>query len=315
MPVRLTTTVNKISSLHNSVNSTLLCDLYQYMKSNGASDSHQNNCLKTLLAFATFIGPNKSFYDITRKEHITAFLDTKVKSSAEDPDRKWITTWNDYLGDIKYFFRWLINQKMKEIDEGKNEDEVLPVNWETPTFVQIMKKKTKRLSPYSNTEIWDLDELLTIVKYEHSLRNKAALTLFWDLNGRNHEITTLKVGNIRLSNDLKMQILAHNGIISEESTMQRKPSVLNCYRCSLVNVVESKFCSGCSYPLYPDAYDEIKANEDLKLRNMQEQYERDLKSIREEMNQQFGQIMSIIRHNPKLSQIKPEVLLRNSVIE
>jgi integrase/recombinase XerD len=82
MPVRITTTVNKISSLHNSTNPTLLCDLYQYMKSNGASDSHQNNCLKTLLAFATFIGPNKSFYDITRKEQITAFLDTRIKSSA-----------------------------------------------------------------------------------------------------------------------------------------------------------------------------------------------------------------------------------------
>jgi len=28
-------------------------------------------------------------------------LDTKIKSPDDDPDKRWITTWNDYLGDIK----------------------------------------------------------------------------------------------------------------------------------------------------------------------------------------------------------------------
>jgi hypothetical protein len=46
MPVKLTTTVKKIASIPNSINSTLLNEFYQYMKSNGASDSHQNNNLK-----------------------------------------------------------------------------------------------------------------------------------------------------------------------------------------------------------------------------------------------------------------------------
>ena len=41
------------------------------------------------------------------------------------------------------------------------------------------------------------DELLSIIKYEPYKRNKAALTLFWDLNGRNHEITILKLKHIR----------------------------------------------------------------------------------------------------------------------
>jgi hypothetical protein len=34
--------------------------------------------------------------------------------------------------------------------------------------------------------------------YELYLRNKAALTLFWDLGARNHEITLLKIKHIRL---------------------------------------------------------------------------------------------------------------------
>jgi hypothetical protein len=36
----------------------------------------------------------------------------------------------------------------------------------TPAFAKIKEKKTKRLSPYSETEIWDRDELLLVFKYE-----------------------------------------------------------------------------------------------------------------------------------------------------
>jgi hypothetical protein len=60
------------------------------------------------------------------------------------------------------------------------------------------RKRNKRLSPYSPTEIWDRDELLTIIKYERKRRNKAALALFWDLDARNHEVTMLQIKNLRL---------------------------------------------------------------------------------------------------------------------
>jgi hypothetical protein len=36
-----------------------------------------------------------------------------------------------------------------------------------------------------------------IIKYEPELRNKAILTLFWDLDARNHEITALRIRDIR----------------------------------------------------------------------------------------------------------------------
>ena len=63
-----------------------MTEFYQYMKNNGASDSHTNNSLKTNMAFAKFLGPDHSFYDVKRKEQITAFLDKKIKSIEEDPD-------------------------------------------------------------------------------------------------------------------------------------------------------------------------------------------------------------------------------------
>ena len=118
----------------------------------------------------------------------------------------------------------------------------------------------------------------------------------------------------RMGDNLKNQILLRNGIISEESAAaHRKPSVICCARCSLVNAIDNKFCSKCSYPLTPQAYEEIKASEDLKLKSMEEKHEQDMKTMREEMNQQFTQIMSMIQQNPQLAHIKPEALTTKTI--
>ena len=328
----------------------------------------------------------------------------------KDPDKRWIRTWNDYLQRIKYFFRWLYNQKEAET-KGL---EALPTSdWTTPVFVQIKEKRTNRISPYLESELWERDEILTVIKYEPYKRNKAALSLLWDLNARNHEVALLKIKHIRLrdkygegeipcesktgtgpislscsfpyvrdwlnehpfrnegdarlicnlvtgapikpdilctvmkqlkkrivrllgngtiiddserkkldhlintkkwnpycirhsaitsdsdylpeyalkkkvrwsmnskqgaryikrrmGNDLKQKILAQNGIISEQQ-IEKKPSVLNCPRCSLVNAIENKYCSMCSYPLIPSAFDEIKAAEEIKFKAMEERF-------------------------------------------
>jgi integrase/recombinase XerD len=86
----------------------------------------------------------------------------------------------------------------------------------------------------------------------------------------------------RMGGDLKNQILVRNGIITDEYAA-KQPSVLSCHRCSLVNAIDNKFCSKCSYPLTPQAYEEIKENEDQKLKSIQDKHEQDMKSMREQM--------------------------------
>ncbi len=54
------------------------------------------------------------------------------------------------------------------------------------------------MSPYVENELWQKEELLSIIKYESFKRNKAILSLMWDLNARPHEITLLKIKHIRL---------------------------------------------------------------------------------------------------------------------
>jgi integrase/recombinase XerD len=407
LPATLSCTISKIRTIPNKDNADIISEYHQYMRDNGASERHQNNALKAVIDYAKFLGENMTFYDINAKEQITAYLDTKIKSEEEDPDKKWITTWNDKLHRIKHLFRWLYNQRSKQT--------AIPVsNWETPTFAKIKEKKTKRLSPYSETEIWDRDELLSIVKFEPHIRNKAALTLFWDLDARNHEVTMLRIKHLRLrdkygegevpheaktgggpilltcsfpyvrdwlnnhpfrnspearvicslhngspvnpeamntmmkqlknrierlvergeikdpkeqemleyllktkkwnpycirhsaitydsdslpefalkkkvrwsmnskqparyikrrmGNNLKMQILQREGIELDDRTTRPKPAIMSCPRCSETNPRENKFCSKCSYPLIPEAYDEVKASERKEMAEIKQQY-------------------------------------------
>jgi integrase/recombinase XerD len=129
------------------------------MKANGTSESYQNGNLKILIYFARFLGTDAEYYDISKKEQILAFLNTRIKDPIADPDKRWIRTWNDYLQRIKYFFRWFENCKQK----AANGYEVLPNSeWITPVFVQIKEKRTKRLSPYTESELWERDEIVPL---------------------------------------------------------------------------------------------------------------------------------------------------------
>ena len=146
MPSKLSTLVSKIPAIPNSMNAEIIDEFYQYMKENGASEKHMANELQTVLYYATFLGPHTCLLDINKREQIITFLNTKQKDENLDPSKRWITTWNDYLGTLKHFFRWLYNQRGKE--------EPIPTSeWNTLQFVQIKKKNTKRLSPYSQTDI------------------------------------------------------------------------------------------------------------------------------------------------------------------
>jgi hypothetical protein len=96
-----------------------------------------------------------------------------------------------------------------------------------------------------------------------------------------------------MGNDLKQKILVQNGLISEQE-IEKKPSILNCPRCSLVNAIENKYCSKCSYPLVPSAFDEINEAENKKIQQIQDKYEQDMKKMPEVMEDKFQQILAKI---------------------
>jgi len=74
---------------------------------------------------------------------------------------------------------------------------------------------------------------------------------------------------------------------------------------------------------YLTAVDHLTINEENRLKKkvkeltrkqddieiMKERHDQEIKDIREQMNKQFSQIMSMIQHNPKLAHVKPESLM------
>jgi integrase/recombinase XerD len=111
MTMKLSTTLRHVNTIPQSVNTEILKEFHEYLKEIETSENDQNQNLKQITVFARFLG-EKTFYNIKMREEIVAFLNTKVKDIKLDPDKKWITTWNDYLWRIKYFFRWFHNYRL-----------------------------------------------------------------------------------------------------------------------------------------------------------------------------------------------------------
>ena len=59
--------------------------------------------------------------------------------------------------------------------------------------------------------------------------------------------------------------------------------------------------------------EKLRTDKEKETQTIQQKHEQDMKVMREEMNQQFNQIMSMIQDNPKLARIKPEVLTKKRV--
>ena len=321
--------------------------------------------------------------------------------------------------------------------------------WETPDFLKIKNKKTKRISPYIESEIWEKDELISILKYEPHKRNKAAITLMFNLNARNHEVTLLRITHIRLREkygegeipheaktgsgpilltlsfpyvrdwlnehpfknepnarlicslvtgspirsdslwtmmkQLRIRIkrllqngsitnsvereqlefllktkkfnpycLRHSAITSDSdylpeyalkkkvrwsmnskqgtryiknrlgndlkekilNTMElylkmqvkRKLLLLIAQGVNLLMLLKINIVQNVVIPLKPEAYDEIKGMEEKRIKTLEQKYENDMKTFREDMNKQLSEMMLKIQQNPKLSYIKPEIL-------
>ncbi len=104
MTEKLQTVLEKVSAIPNPVDPSLIQEFHQYIVDNRKSDSYRKNNLKALILFTYELALNITFYDIEKKEQILEFLNKRIKQKSNDPNEKWITTWNDYLGRLKFFF-------------------------------------------------------------------------------------------------------------------------------------------------------------------------------------------------------------------
>ena len=110
-------------------------------------------------------------------------------------------------------------------------------------------------------------------------------------------------------------LLEAHGIIKDSKKQINTLKPKQCPNCNEPNKPDSKFCAKCKMVLTYDAYNETlekQQEKDEEVQLLRERYEQDMKSMREEMNQQFSHIISMIQQNPKLAQIKPEALVKKT---
>ncbi len=81
-------TLNNIQLLDNENNSKFVYDFYTYLRSVNTSESYQNQNIRALINMAKFFGKNLEFIQISKKEEILSFLNTKIKNKEEDPNGK-----------------------------------------------------------------------------------------------------------------------------------------------------------------------------------------------------------------------------------
>jgi hypothetical protein len=118
-------------------------------------------------------------------------------------------------------------------------------------------------------------------------------------------------------NESSESLLEAYGIVPKDQQIdQLRPK--QCPNCYEPNKTDSKFCAKCRMVLTYDAYNETlekQQEKESEVQNLKEKYEQGMQKMREEMHQNFSQIISLINQNPKLANIKPEVLSKKVMIE
>jgi hypothetical protein len=184
-------------------------------------------------------------------------------------------------GSIKADALWTVMKQLRQrivrlLEEGSVTDEN-----ERQKLEFLLK--TKKWNPYClrHSAITSDSDFLP----EYALKKEVR----WSMNSKQGSRYIKR----RMGSDLKKQILVHNGVISE-TEMQKKPLILTCARCNLVNAIDNKYCSKCTYPLVPSAFDEIKEAEDKKIQAIEQKYEQHMKAMRGEMEDKFQKILAKI---------------------
>jgi integrase/recombinase XerD len=190
LAIKLKTVAARIPQIGNMKNLQVVEAFYKFLLDSNLKDSHRINSLSTMILLAQWLGVR--MFDQVRKIEVKEFLHTRRidgqwQRIIKGPEGKWVSSYNLRLAICRRFFRWYYNR-------GKDEEE----EWTTPDWFKIRNESSERavLGPYTKNQIWTRDEVLSILKYVNHPRNKAIITMGWDMSARNHEITSLRIKDI-----------------------------------------------------------------------------------------------------------------------
>ena len=153
--------LNKILEISPS-NTDIICK-YIIAEQNeiNIKESTKEGKIKVLINLVKFLD-FKDFPDIT-KEDIFSYLNRFRKSEDDDPDHRWIGTWNNRHMVLLKFFRWFHDQDNPDIKNRKYPD----------CMRGIKRLGRKEVSRYKPSDLWTSRESEVFLKYCPSKRDKA----------------------------------------------------------------------------------------------------------------------------------------------
>jgi integrase len=146
--------------------------------------------IKVLVDLVKFLN-FKHLRDIT-KEDIFSYLNRFRKSEDDDPDHRWIGTWNNRHIVLLKFFRWLHDQDNPDIRNRKYPD----------CMRGIKRLGRKEVSRYKPSDLWTSRECEVFLKYCPSKRDKAYLSMALDTSCRPSELLNLRLEALKFKSTL-----------------------------------------------------------------------------------------------------------------
>jgi integrase len=139
------------------------------------------------------------------------------KSEIDDPNHKWIGTYNLYLIVITTFFKWYCYPNIEPKERPKPD-----------IFQNIKQLKRKETSAYKPNDMWTQEDDLLFLKYCPSKRDRAYHTISRDTSCRPSEILSLKIKDLvfKMAGDRQYAEIMVNG-----KTGTRSIPLINCIPC------------------------------------------------------------------------------------
>ena len=173
----------------NRQNANIICDyiIAEQVEFN-IKDSTKIGKIKALVYLSRSCNDKKSFKDIT-KQDILDHLNNFRKSISEDPENKWIGTYNFRQMIFNKFFRWLYNPDEPDTDKREKPD----------CMKGVKKLPRKEKTSYNSGNIWDQRENSIFLKYCPLSRDRCFHAMAMDTSCRPHELLGLKIKDIEFN--------------------------------------------------------------------------------------------------------------------
>jgi hypothetical protein len=163
----------QILAASNSENCLTIC-LYilSEITEMNIKQSTKEGKIKVLVWLSNF-PRSKQFSQLT-KQDILSYLDSLRQSFSQDPNQKWIGSYNSRQMIFNKFFRWLYNP-----DESDSKRRITPV-----CMRGIKKLPRQEKSPYKPSDLWDSREHSVFLKYCPSKRDRCYHAMANDMSAR-----------------------------------------------------------------------------------------------------------------------------------